>query len=251
MATLKERDAPPLSIRGQLRWDVVRPIVERVKPHRTIEVGTGQGAVGARLAVMTSGSYVGVELDEMSCARAQARIGPHGGVVHCLPLATVAPEPADLLCAFEVLEHIDDDEGALAEWISCLSPGGHLVLSVPAHEDRYGAMDAYVGHYRRYSPRKLTEMAEALGLTDVHATLYGAPLGYGLEAVRNRIDAKKIRQVQGETPEALTAASGRTFQFERRSWKSLVATAGTTPFRYLQRVWPGGVGIVLDAQKPV
>ena len=54
------------------------------------------------------------------------------------------------MCAFEVLEHIDDDALALKQWREYLRPSGWLLLSVPAHQDQYGAADELVGHYRRY-----------------------------------------------------------------------------------------------------
>jgi SAM-dependent methyltransferase len=242
---------PPLAIRAQLRWDVVRPIVAAAAPATTIEVGVGQGAMGARIASMTSQSYLGFEIDEDSCERASARISPFGGVVYAKPLDTVGPDPADLVCAFEVLEHIEDDRAALVDWTNYIVPGGHFVMSVPANPDRFGAMDRHAGHFRRYSPLDLTTLVESVGMRDVSAKLYGSPLGYALEAVRNRIDEKKLANAGDLSIEELTAASGRTFQFDQRSWKSTLATAGTFPFKYLQRVCPGGTGLVLHARKPL
>ncbi|MDP9118525.1 MAG: class I SAM-dependent methyltransferase [Actinomycetota bacterium] len=241
---------PPLAIRAQLRWAVVKPIVTQLAPARTIEVGVGQGAMGARIASMSTQSYVGVEIDAHSYEQAARRIEPFGGVVHNEWLSVVDPDPADLLCAFEVLEHIDDDAAALSEWLRYVRPGGHLLLSVPAHPHRFGPMDHHAGHFRRYAPDELRRLAESAGLVEVDTQLYGSPLGYGLEAVRNRIDARKLASVEGTSPEELTAASGRTFQFSEHSWKSAVATAGTFPFTYLQRVFPGGVGLVMCATKP-
>ena len=45
-----------------------------------------------------------------------------------------AGETFDLVCAFEVLEHIEDDDAALTEWRARVRPGGRLLLSVPASE---------------------------------------------------------------------------------------------------------------------
>jgi len=44
----------------------------------------------------------------------------------------------DMVCAFEVLEHLKRDEAALRDWITLVRPGGHLVLSVPAGPERFG-----------------------------------------------------------------------------------------------------------------
>jgi hypothetical protein len=208
--------------------------------------------MGCRIAAMTAGSYVGFELDEESWQRAEDRIEAFGGTVRNQPLTDVRPAPADLLCAFEVLEHIEDDKAALDEWSSYIRPGGHILLSVPAHPHRFGPMDVQVGHFRRYSPPGLTSLLESVGFVDISSQLYGAPLGYALEAVRNRIDAKKLERARatGTPMETLTAASGRTFQFDRRTWKSAAAAAGTLPFKYLQRIWPNGIGLLAVAQRP-
>lgn len=140
-----------------------------------------------------------------------------------------------MVCAFEVLEHIEDDRSALAEWVGFVKPGGHLVLSVPAFQDRFGPMDAHAGHFRRPSPEELRGLLAEAGLTDIEITVYGWPLGYALEAVRNRTDAKKLEQVGDVTMQDLTHASGRTFQPDTRLRGAVVA-AGAAPFRLLQRV---------------
>ena len=119
---------------------------------------------------------------------------------------TAALEPGrtfDLVCAFEVLEHIEDDETALRDWVRLIRPGGHLLLSVPADPSRFGPMDEHAGHFRRYSVDRLTALAENVGLVDVRATVYGWPLGYALEAVRNRLDARR----PSASPDASKASS--------------------------------------------
>ena len=115
-----------------------------------LEVGCGQGGFGARLAQRYH--YVGVEPDATSCTVAQARVAAAGGVgeVRHGDLSVVKPdETFDLVVAFEVIEHIEDDVTALAEWVSHLRPGGWLVLSTPAWQKRFGPADEMVGHFRR------------------------------------------------------------------------------------------------------
>lgn len=240
---------PPLAIRAWLRYDVVKRVIERLKPDTALEIGCGQGAFGARLALEVQ--YLGVEPDQGSCEVARSRIEPRGGtVLHGIHEAVPEGTTYDLVCAFEVLEHIDDDKAAIAEWVSLVRPGGHLLLSVPAFQDRFGPMDAYVGHFRRYSPAELESRLVEAGLTDVEITVYAWPLGYALEAVRNRIDAKKLAQAGEVSTEELTAASGRTFQPTGRAMGTFVKAA-TVPFRYLQRARPNaGTGLVGVARRP-
>src|SRR5688500_3683867 len=146
--------APPLTARARLRWAVVGPLLGRLAPTSILELGWGQGGFGARLAGLAG--YTGVEPDESSWAVASERVTPLGGTVLHGDHRKV-PEDAtfDLVCAFEVLEHIADDRTTLAEWVPFARPGGHVLLSVPAGPERFGPSDELVGHYRRYTPAQL------------------------------------------------------------------------------------------------
>jgi SAM-dependent methyltransferase len=248
-STKQSNPLPPLAVRAWLRYDLVKRVIARLRPRTALEIGCGQGAFGARLAEDVQ--YLGVEPDKSSYEVARSRIEPRGGQV-LNGIHQVVPKGStyDVVCAFEVLEHIDDDKGALADWVPFVSPGGHLVLSVPAFQERFGPMDAYVGHFRRYSPAELEARLVEAGLTDVKITVYGWPLGYALEAVRNRIDAKKLAAAGDASAEELTAASGRTFQPTGRGMGAFVAAA-TVPFRYLQRTrTKAGTGLVAVARRP-
>jgi len=63
----------------------------------------------------------------------------------------------DLICALDVIEHVDDDERALAELSRVAAPGAALITSVPLHPAQWSGFDAFVGHRRRYEPRELMD----------------------------------------------------------------------------------------------
>jgi SAM-dependent methyltransferase len=237
---------PPLAPLARLRWSVVEPRLREMAPESVLEVGCGLGGFGARVA--RRGRYLGVEPDDMSFATARARVEASGGrVVHGM-LADVAEGPFDLVCAFEVLEHIEDDRSALAEWVDRIGPGGWLLLSVPAGPDRFGPSDRAAGHFRRYSPDHLVDLVGEAGLTDVQVTYYGWPLGYVTEGVRGRIAARK-EQSAPASMEHRTAGSGRMFQ--PGPFVGQVVRVATLPFEVAQRMRPDrGVGLVLSARKP-
>jgi SAM-dependent methyltransferase len=67
--------------------------------------------------------------------------------------------------AVNVLEHIDDDSGALRSLATLVEPGGVIVLWVPGYMQLYGEFDRLVGHVRRYTPATLQSAIEAAGLT--------------------------------------------------------------------------------------
>ncbi|RZS90184.1 methyltransferase family protein [Motilibacter rhizosphaerae] len=238
---------PPLTANAWLRWDVVSRLLPD-PPLDVLEVGCGQGAAGARLAGL--GRYVGLEPDAASYAVAVERVGAAGGEVRHGSVEQLREgEEFDLVCAFEVLEHIEDDAVALASWVERIRPGGSLLLSVPAHAARFAAADQLVGHFRRYDPPALRLLLRRAGLDEVDLRLYGAPVGYALEAARNAISARKL--ASAGSMEERSGHSGRYLQ-PQEDWQSTAIRLGTVPFRLLQRAFPGtGPGIVVRARKPL
>lgn len=239
----------PLSPSAWLRYDVVtRMIPAGVKD--VLEVGCGRGAFGARIA--SSYNYLGLEPDEASCEVARQRIAAvgrsdqgSGGSGRVLNASTQAlgDEKFDLVCAFEVIEHIEDDVAAVKEWVTRIRPGGWLMLSVPADQHRFGPMDEYVGHFRRYSPDQMSELLAGAGLSGIVVRRYNFPLGHVLEAGRNALGKRRLAKSSSSVAER-TAASGRLYQ-PRGSLVGTVNRMGTAPFRGLQRIFPDrGVGLV-------
>jgi len=237
----------PLAPNAWLRFD----LVSRMIPDGTaevLEVGCGQGAFGARLAARYR--YVGLEPDATSYAVASERIALGGrGEVRNARVESLDPqERFDLVCAFEVLEHIEDDAAALESWARRLRPGGWLLLSVPAHQSRYSAHDELAGHYRRYDRAQMTELLQRTGFADVEVREYGMPLGYLLEAGRNVIGRRQLTSAADASMEQRTSASGRLIQ-PRSALQGALTRWGTAPFRYVQRGFPRtGTGLVVRAK---
>jgi SAM-dependent methyltransferase len=240
---------PPLTPNGVLRLDVVVRLLNRIRPGSVLEIGCGQGSMGVRLA-RRAASYLGVEPDEGSYAIARPVIEAAGGaVLNSTHAGVPAGRRYDLVCAFEVLEHIEDDTAALREWVELVRPGGHLMLSVPAWPARFGPADVMAGHYRRYTPGQLATLARTAGLAEPQVTLYNWPIGPLLELVRPRLPSQRAGEVSALPIEQRTLASGRLLQPGRVA--GLVTTVGIAPFRYLQRLAPRrGRGLILLAVRP-
>ncbi|MDG4789931.1 class I SAM-dependent methyltransferase [Micromonospora sp. WMMD1102] len=239
---------PPLPPRAALRWHVVRPIVAQCRPATILELGCGLGSVGTRLARLAS--YTAAEPDPRSFRTAHDRITPLGGTVlngdHRQVPAGVG---YDLVCAFEVLEHIADDLPVLTEWLTLVRPGGRLLLSVPADPERFGPWDTLVGHYRRYSAEQLRQLLLDAGASDVRLVHYGWPLGYLLDSVRDRWAGRPAGQTGGTT-EQRTSTSGRILQ-PRGALAGEMIRMAVSPFALLQRMRPDrGPGLVAVATRP-
>jgi glycosyltransferase involved in cell wall biosynthesis len=77
--------------------------------------------------------------------------------------ADLHAERIDTIVCSNVLEHIEDDAGTLADFRTTLPPGGHLILLVPAHPALYGSLDVHLQHFRRYRLQPLQELVTGAG----------------------------------------------------------------------------------------
>jgi SAM-dependent methyltransferase len=239
---------PPLALNAWLRYDLIRRALADVPPGAAVlEIGAGQGAVGARLARRYH--YTGLEPDPASARIARRRIEAEGGrLLEVTSDALHGGELFRVVCAFEVLEHLEDDAEAVRSWVRHLAPGGMLLLSVPAFPSRFSAWDVAAGHFRRYDPDLLCELLTKASLAEIQVWVMGFPFGVVLESGRNLVAT--LRPKTG-TMAARTLASGRLLQPPAAlGWAT---QAVTWPFRWLQRPFIHsrlGTGLVARATKP-
>lgn len=246
---------PALSPSAWLRFDLFRAHLEELSRSRILEIGSGRGAVAARL-VAAGHSYTGVEFSAQASQATTALLDsvPGGSFTMVSSLSELnACQRFDALCAFEVLEHIENDLSALTDWVSRLEPGGLVLLSVPAWPDRFSAADIEVGHFRRYEPAGLAALAREAGLVEIEVRLYGYPLGDLLDRVRGSIairTQKSRRTAPNPTLEERSKGSGTWLQ-PPSSANSVIRLA-TYPFRQIQRHFPErGAGLILVATAPL
>lgn len=90
-----------------------------------------------------------------------------------LPLADAS---LDLVTAFDVLEHLEDDDACVREVRRVLKPGGTFLVAVPADPKLWSAHDDAVDHVRRYTRRTLTDVLEREGMHLVSMTSWNVLL---------------------------------------------------------------------------
>ncbi len=185
-------------------------LLDDLESERFFEVGFGAGDMMIALAKRGLHGY-GIELSDNVVETCRLRIEAHGLSdklrVEQGDLLSLTDEPAyDLAIAFEVLEHMEDDLGALAALRRILKPRGHFLMSVPAQMRQWGASDVWAGHVRRYEREELHKKLEAAGFAVERFLSLGFPLLRITRGFRNMFYGRGLERT--ETVEERTMASG-------------------------------------------
>jgi SAM-dependent methyltransferase len=116
----------------------------------------------------------GTEFIDIS-APALAALAAHGGRVQQGSILELpfADGRFDLVCALDIVEHVDDDERALAELSRVAAPGATLLVSTPFFMAAWTPFDEFVGHRRRYEPEDFVAKLARHGFGIEHSAVYG------------------------------------------------------------------------------
>lgn len=143
-----------------------------IEPHcgaSVLEVGAGLGEFAAQFSGLDR--HVVTDVDPGAVSAMAERFADRPEVeARVLDLAVGAIDlgtPVSTVVAINVLEHIDDDTGALRALAGMTEPGGRIVLWVPAYMQLYGEFDRAVGHVRRYTPATMSTAIRDAGLEPV------------------------------------------------------------------------------------
>jgi SAM-dependent methyltransferase len=145
--------------RRRIIADLIRREAQLSANAQILEIGCGTGHNLSMLARF--GHVEGLELDDEARALSEKRLGRKVMSSPLPELAGVAERHYDLIGAFDVIEHIDDDRAALASIATKLKPGGMFMMTVPAHQWMWSAHDVVNHHKRRYSKRSLRALIDA------------------------------------------------------------------------------------------
>jgi SAM-dependent methyltransferase len=66
----------------------------------------------------------------------------------------------DVVCAFDVIEHVEFDMDAMKEMVRVCKPSGKICIAAPAFNILWSKHDAVNGHFRRYSKKMLTTLGD-------------------------------------------------------------------------------------------
>lgn len=187
-----------------------------------LEIGAGTGGNLAMLAA--HGTVSAVEPD--GCARAWARRKTSVPVLegHLPGGLPFSPASYDLVCLFDVLEHVREDTASLRNIRRLLKQGGRVLLTVPAHPWLWSVHDEMMHHVRRYSRAGLRQAVRQAGYRIQRMSYFNSTLFLLLAATRLLDRLRRRRQATGlGVPHpAVNAALRAVFSAE----KHLVARTG-------------------------
>jgi 2-polyprenyl-3-methyl-5-hydroxy-6-metoxy-1,4-benzoquinol methylase len=188
---------------------------------RILDFGCGAGGLTAELA--RAYDVVGVDFSAPALEVARGR----GLNVLLVNSSDSLPTGFDAVCAFDVIEHVDDDIAELKRLASAVRPGGIVMVTVPAYGLLWGQMDKIAGHRRRYRLRGLDRVVRAAGLTRLHASYFNMWLFPAIAAGRLAGFPRENHEID-LPPLPLNAALRAIFSSEARLAARLTLPVGVS-----------------------
>ena len=152
------------------KWEHGIAIDDIAHGARVLEVGCATGTFIERMATVPGVDACGIELNRAAVAEAQ-RLGRRVTHESLGDLARREPRSFDVVCSFQVLEHVPDPRAFLSDSVSLLRPGGRLIFCVP-HADSFirrevNPLDMPPHHVSRWTRSAIHSLESLFGLTTV------------------------------------------------------------------------------------
>lgn len=203
---------------------------------RILNVGCGTG--GTMPVLERYGTVDSVDVSDEAIAsmrrlgynRVQKMTGPE---LPCLDASY------DIVGAFDVLEHIENDAAALREWGRALREDGSILLTVPAYQWLWSSHDVALHHFRRYSMARLKRVAATAGFATRQASyafVFSLPLVAGFRFLQKKGDCGKTPETSYvDVPSWVNSAFTQLLFLEAKAHRYLPFPAGTSIIARLQK----------------
>lgn len=147
------------------RNDLIVWALEKYFPdaHSLLEVGCGTGQVLDNIhAAMPAQRLVGTEIHVKGLEFCRQRL-PEAEFMQVDARAIPFADEFDVVCAFDVIEHVEEDARVLEQMHLACRSGGGILITVPQHQWLWSYKDDFAHHKRRYSRKELLEKVSAAG----------------------------------------------------------------------------------------
>jgi SAM-dependent methyltransferase len=191
--------------------EICRQVTDR-RP-RILDVGCGTGANLLMLSKYGEAEGVDVSEDALAFCRERGLDKVRLGAAEELPYED---NTFDLVTAFDVVEHIDDDLAGLSEMQRVLRPGGRVLVFVPTFMFLWGLQDDVSNHRRRYRLPQLRRVLEQAGFEIERTTYANITFFAPILLIRKlmRLTGTKAASENNINVSALNGILGRVFGAE-------------------------------------
>lgn len=163
--------------------------------HSLLEVGCGTGYVLSGIAAAYPNAKLsGSEIFTEGLKFASERL-PSASLAQMDARRIPFVDEFDVVCAFDVLEHIEDDELVLRQMCAALKANGTLLVTVPQHPWLWSSIDEYSHHFRRYTEGELRNKVEMAGFEVVRSTSFVTLLLPAMAASRIKSKEKPVSEI--------------------------------------------------------
>jgi SAM-dependent methyltransferase len=137
-----------------------------------LEIGVGTGFVLRSISKNSPQmEVIGSEIHAEALGLAAKRL-PNARLIQCDAREIPFKNELNIIGAFDVIEHIEEDEQVLQSMHQALVPGGGVILTVPQHMFLWSEFDTQGLHKRRYSRKELTQKLSRAGFEVSYATSF-------------------------------------------------------------------------------
>jgi ubiquinone/menaquinone biosynthesis C-methylase UbiE len=232
------------TVRRKILRERINHLLNKPSGIHSLNIGAATGTTSDMLTEF--GEVMSVEYDAECCNFTKTFLSTPliQGSITELPFAN---NSYDLVCAFDVIEHVEDDNKAVAEMMRVCKPGGHIAITVPAYAFLWGKHDVINQHFRRYTKTVLMNLLHDHKGKVIYSTYFNSILFVPISIFRllaNLIE--KIKGPQKETLESDHAVFGTQGFFNK-----LLAGIFSIDY-YLLKMglrFPAGVSIIVFFKK--
>ncbi len=170
--------------RKEILETIITKILQKRKydlPLNILNVGPGGGTTSIMLEKFGKVKSLEFDKDLFNYCKNDRKLDVDKGSINDLPYHS---ESFNIVCAFDVIEHVKDDKKAMEELQRVVKKGGLVLLTVPAFQFLWSQHDEVNCHFRRYTKRSINHIAESLGLSIFYSTYFNFFLFFPILAAR-------------------------------------------------------------------
>jgi SAM-dependent methyltransferase len=226
-------------VRGEIIMQHIESLVKDKKDLKILNIGVATGYTSVLLSRF--GTVKSVEFDKecYEFTKKEVEIDIVNGSITDLPFEN---ESYDLVCAFDVIEHIDDDKLAVSEMRRVCKTGGNLCVTVPAFMLLWSEHDIINQHYRRYRKHEMVSLFEQN--SSIYATYFNSflflPIAF-FRVLKTAISGKpKLEEAQSD----FIVLRQNIF-----TWGAKMIFSLEKPLLKMGLKFPFGVSVLLSAKK--